>query len=73
MSRREEKGTRRKRRFGPHSNERAFFFSEGGEQMQDERINIGAEFSDYEGHLVSHQAADEMNVATEPIQFRYAY
>jgi hypothetical protein len=64
---------RRKRRFGPNANERALFLSESGKQMQDERINVSPKFSDHEGHLVSHQAADEMNVATEPVQLRYAY
>ncbi len=41
--------------------------------MQDERINVSAEFIDHEGHFLSHQAADEMQVTTEPIQLRYAY
>ena len=36
--------------------------------MQDERINVSAEFSDDEGHLVSHQAADEVNVAAKAVQ-----
>jgi hypothetical protein len=57
----------RKRRFGPNADERALFLSESGEQVQDERIDVGAEFGDYKRHLVSHQAADEMHVATEAI------
>jgi hypothetical protein len=41
--------------------------------MQDERINIGTEFSDHKGHLVSHQAADEMHIAAQTVQLRHAY
>jgi hypothetical protein len=63
---------RRKRRFGPNANERTIFLCESRKQMQDERVYVGAEFSDHEGHRVGHQTTDEMNVATEPIQLRHA-
>jgi hypothetical protein len=35
--------------------------------VENKRVNVCAQFCDDEGHFVSHQAADEMNVPTEAI------
>ena len=37
--------------------------------MQDERVNVWAKLSDYEGDAVCHQAADEVNITAEAVQF----
>ena len=36
------------------ANHRALFLGKSGEQMQDERINVGAKLGDDEGHAVRH-------------------
>jgi hypothetical protein len=41
--------------------------------VKDERIDVWAKLSDEEGDLMGHEAADEMHIATEPIQLRYGY
>jgi hypothetical protein len=38
-----------------------------------ERVYVRTQLSDHKGHFVRHQAADEMHVATEPVQLRHAY
>ena len=46
-------------------------FGQRGEQVQDERVNVRPKLGDQEGHLVSHEAADEMYVTAEAIQLRH--
>jgi hypothetical protein len=53
---------------GPRGNEGAFLLRKGGEKVQHEWVNVRAKFRDQEGHLVSHQAAYEMNVPAETIR-----
>ena len=36
--------------------------------MQHERVNVRSKLSDKEGHLVSHEPGDEVNVAAQTIQ-----
>jgi hypothetical protein len=45
-----------------------FLLSKRCKQMQDERVYIRAKLGDNEGYAVCHQAADKVNVATEPVQ-----
>jgi hypothetical protein len=39
--------------------------------MQDERVHICSKLGNKEWNAVSHQARDEVNVATEPVQLGY--
>ena len=52
-------------------NQRALLLGESGKEVEDEGVNVRAEFGDQEGHLVSHKAADEVNIATEAVQPRH--
>jgi hypothetical protein len=56
------------RRPGASGNQRPLFFGERGIQVQHERVGVGAELGHDERHVVAHQAADEMNVAAQPIE-----
>jgi hypothetical protein len=44
------------------------FSAKSGLEMQHEWIRVGAQLRHDERRLVGHQAADEMGVATEPIE-----
>ena len=52
---------------------RAFLLCERSEEMQDERVHVGAKFGDDELHALCHQAGDEVNVAAEAIQLGNCY
>jgi hypothetical protein len=52
---------------GSRGNQGALLFGERGEQVQHKRVHVWPKLSDPKGHLVSHEAADEMNVPTEAI------
>jgi hypothetical protein len=41
--------------------------------MEDERINVRTKFRHYERHAVRHKPANEMDVAAQPVQFRYSH
>jgi hypothetical protein len=51
-------------------NEGAFLLRQCGEQVQHERINVRPKLRDQEGHLVGHEATDEMDVAAKAVQLR---
>jgi hypothetical protein len=40
-------------------------------EVERERVGVGAEFGDDKRHPVDHQPADEVDVARQPVQFRY--
>jgi hypothetical protein len=46
----------------------ALLLGEGGIQVQQERLDVGAQLGDEERRLVRHQAADEMHVTRQPIE-----
>ena len=56
---------------GACRDQRALLLGQRGEQVQDEGINVGAKLGHQEGHLVGHQAADEVNVTAEAVQFSH--
>src|SRR6266550_1226501 len=53
---------------GSRGNQSALLLSKCGEKVQDKWIDVRAQLSDPKGHLVSHQAADEMHIAAQPIK-----
>jgi Transposase DDE domain len=55
----------RERRLRPMANHRPLFLSKRCEQVQNEWVYVGTKLCDDEGDAVSHQAADEVNVAAE--------
>jgi hypothetical protein len=57
----------RERLTGPRGNKGALLFGEGGKQVEHERVHVWPKLSDPKGHLMGHQAADEMNVTAQPI------
>ena len=48
---------------GPLCDPVTLLLGDGCVNVQHERIHVGAELGDDEGHPLHHQAADEMNVA----------
>ena len=48
-------------------NELALFLAQCSEQVQHERVHVGAQLGHDERHAPGHQAADEHQVAAEPI------
>ena len=58
---------------GPCADQRALLLGKGGEEVQDERVNVRPKLGDQEGHLVGHEAADEVNVAAEPVQLGHGH
>jgi hypothetical protein len=62
---------RSERRLGAGGNQRLLFFRERRIQVQHEGVGVRAELGDDERNAVAHQAADEMNVATQPIELGY--
>jgi hypothetical protein len=55
----------------PLRNHQPFLLCQGGINVERKGIDIGAEFSHDERHLVRHQTGDEMHVAAQPIELRY--
>jgi hypothetical protein len=53
---------------GPLRDERSLLLRQRGEQVEDERVNVGAELGDDERHAVNHQARNEMPVTGEPVE-----
>jgi hypothetical protein len=49
-------------------NRRALLLGEGGVQVQQERLDVGAEIGDQKRRLVRHQAGNEMHVTREPVE-----
>ena len=47
---------------------RALLLGEGDVQVQQERLDVGAEIGDQKRRLVRHEAADEVHVAREPVE-----
>jgi hypothetical protein len=47
---------------------RPLLLGEGGVQVQQERLDIGAEIGDQKRRLVRHEAADEVHVAREAVE-----
>jgi len=41
--------------------------------VQNKRVHICAKLGDHKRHTVSHQAADEVNVTRQSVEFGYAY
>ncbi len=41
--------------------------------MQHERIDVGAEFGDHEGHPLRHQSGDEVHVARRPVELGHQH
>src|ERR1700738_4830367 len=48
---------------------RALLLGKRSKQVQDEGVYIGAKLRNQERHLVGHEAADEMHIAAEAVQF----
>jgi hypothetical protein len=47
---------------------RALFLSEGGVQVQQERLHVRAEIGHQKRRLVRHEPTDEVNVTREPVE-----
>jgi hypothetical protein len=53
-------------RLGPPRDQGAFLLGEGGEQVEHERVGIGAQLAHDEGDTVRHETGNEMHVAATP-------
>jgi hypothetical protein len=60
-------------RLSARGDHRALFLCQRSKQMQNERVNVWAKLADQERHAVSHEAADEVNVATEAVQLGHGH
>jgi hypothetical protein len=58
---------------GASADQGALLLCQSGEEVENERVDVGAKLSDQEWHLVSHKAAYEVNVAAEPVQLRHSH
>jgi hypothetical protein len=52
----------------PLGDHRALLLSQGGVQVQQERLDVGAQLGDEERRLLGHQPADEMHVTGQSIK-----
>jgi len=59
---------RRKGLPGPRGDQCTFLLGKGGEEVQHEWVNVRSKLSDQEWDLVGHEAADEVNVATQAVE-----
>ena len=53
---------------GPLRDQRALLLGERGEEVQHERVGVGAQLGDDERHALRHEAGDERHVARQPVE-----
>ena len=54
---------------GACADQSALLLGKSGEQVQDKGVNVRAQLCDQEGNLVRHEAADEVNISAQAVQF----
>jgi len=58
---------------GACADQGALLLGQRGKQVKDEWVYVWAQLGDQEGDFVSHQPADEMNVAAEAVQLGHRH
>jgi hypothetical protein len=51
----------------------ALFLGERSPQVELEMIDLHPELADDEGHLVGHEAGNEVNITAQPVKLRHDY
>lgn len=54
--------------FGALADHLALFLAQGCVEVQNERVNIGSQFSNDERYTASHQSRDERYITAEPVE-----